>query len=73
MNDVTITMKGEKNTAEGKTFVTYKGKLSASVSFIEWNLAGRQKYSDTLVFVVPDTAQGIRCEFGGAALTPAAP
>jgi hypothetical protein len=58
-----ITIDDKISNPDKVEIVTYKGKLNIFGSFIEWSLAPRQAFSDTLVYVVPLTAQGIRCEF----------
>ncbi|TAL68553.1 MAG: DUF4352 domain-containing protein [Bacteroidetes bacterium] len=54
-----ISIESKVNNAEGIQIMTFKGKLSEDVSFIEWELAAHQSYEDTFVYLIPAKAQDV--------------
>jgi hypothetical protein len=61
-NGVTLSVKGRQIDKTGTEIVNYKGKLNVNAAFMDWNLAPRQKFSETLIFIVPVGMTGLRCE-----------
>ncbi|NJD09872.1 MAG: 50S ribosomal protein L7/L12 [Gemmatimonadetes bacterium] len=50
---------------DGSPVVSYKGKLSADVSYLEWELHPHKTYEDELVFVIPAAARAVTVRLSG--------
>ena len=60
-----IATESKTNDSDGNPIVSYKGKLSTNVSFLEWELRPHKTYEDRLVFVIPAAARGVTVQFKG--------
>ncbi len=52
-----ITTQSTTKEADGSLVVSFKGKLSADVSFVEWELQPDKSYAERMVFLISAEAQ----------------
>jgi hypothetical protein len=60
-----VSTESKTSDGDGNPVVSYKGKLSTDVSFLEWELHPGKTYEDKLVYLIPAAARGVTLRFAG--------
>jgi hypothetical protein len=62
-NGTTISFQTKENEAGEILKVSVSGKLTPSVSFVEWGLAPHKSYQCALVYLIPSSEQNVKIKF----------